>query len=269
MKKPIHQITMMTYNIRIDCDQGEHAWQNRVDKIAEVIKRYHPVIVSTQEGNARMLNELMELLPDYSRIGKGRMADYSDEHCAILYRTSDIELLEEGQFWLSETPEAPGSVSWDSSYPRICTWARVNYRGSLQPLLIYNTHLDHMSQRAREQGMLLITEHISHRMNEEEQPFVLMGDFNSEPSNPVIRFLKGMESITDVNMSVPFHDVFEQQGQQAGLTFHNYEGGEEGEPIDYIFASQSLRIKCAIVCRDKVAEQHPSDHYPVVCELEW
>src|SRR3712207_7586469 len=55
-------------------------------------------------------SDLEERLPGYRWIGVGRM-DGKDggEFSPILYRSTCLEPIDHGTFWLSETPEEPGS----------------------------------------------------------------------------------------------------------------------------------------------------------------
>lgn len=145
-------ITVMTLNLRLDVESdGENAWPHRVDAVADTISHSGAEIVGTQEGLPHMLAELDQRLPDYSRIGEPRRD--GDESCAIWYRHELMNVVEWGQFWLSETPDIRESVSWGSSFPRICTWALFCW--SKQPtrrIRVYNTHLDHVSREARQNG---------------------------------------------------------------------------------------------------------------------
>src|SRR5690625_7604310 len=73
--------------------------------------RFHGVdIVGVQEALSRQLEDLDLLLPEFSRIGVGRDADGGGEYSAILYRESRFEVLDQGTFWLSQTPDQAGSA---------------------------------------------------------------------------------------------------------------------------------------------------------------
>lgn len=50
---------------------------------------------------------------------------------AIFWRTAELELLDKGTFWLSETPDQV-SKGWDASYRRTCTWAGFRHKKSGQ-----------------------------------------------------------------------------------------------------------------------------------------
>lgn len=53
----------------------------------------------------------------------------------------------------------------------------------------------------------------------------------------------------------------------VGRTFHDFEGGIDGEPIDYIFATPDVEMLRTAVDRWQRDGAYPSDHYPVT--LAW
>lgn len=262
------ELKVMTFNLRVHVPQdGINAWSHRSAKVAEVFRKYQPEIAGTQEGLLFMLKDIENSSSDYSWVGEGRRGGEKDEYCAIFYNHHVLELVKKGQFWLSETPEVPNSISWNSDYPRICTWAAFQYKK--QPdkkFIVYNTHLDHISQDARENGMYLIWETIQKHQSEMNLPFILMGDLNSTPDNNVIRFLRGFEKINGVETDL--QDVYTNLTEPVGSTFHAFEGITEGDPIDYIFLSRDITNVKTIVDKNKIDGGYPSDHYPVIANLK-
>ena len=79
--------------------------------------RFHDAdVIGVQEALYGMLADLDTLLPEYSRIGVGRTdGKMSGEFSAILYKRDRLEVLENKTFWLSPTPEVPGSKGWDAA----------------------------------------------------------------------------------------------------------------------------------------------------------
>lgn len=257
------EFSLMTFNLRTDgANDGDNAWRNRVPHVVRTIERSSALIVSTQEGLHRMLSDLIRHLPHYSYVGQGRLGGAEDEFCAILYNNQLLSVEESGDFWLSETPSLPGSKSWSTSYPRMCTWARFQFR--LEPatqFMVYNTHLDHRSQDAREQAIRLIWRTIDERHHASRVPFFLTGDLNAKPENEVIRFLRARPEMTDAFSALP------EGPSSAGLTCHGFQGGAAGEPIDYIFGSRSISFLHSTIERGLLDGRYPSDHYPVVCRV--
>ena len=55
-----------------------------------------------------MLEDLKSYLPGYKYIGVGRDNGADEgEHAAIFYDTDKFDMLDHGDFWLSETPDCP------------------------------------------------------------------------------------------------------------------------------------------------------------------
>ncbi|MCM3717727.1 endonuclease/exonuclease/phosphatase family protein [Fictibacillus phosphorivorans] len=245
----------MTFNIRVDVPVPENSWSDRKDKVAEVIHQEAPIIVGLQEATPRMLSQLMDELPSYSWIGKPRRKE--DECSPILYQKDKVELHDSTTFWLSETPEVEGSMSWDTSFPRICTWGEFSLKAEPSTRFrIFNTHLDHISEEARIQGIRLIKDTI-HSINEKQPlPTILMGDFNDTPNSEAL-------AICEKEMRYTNAFTYINEDEKKRKTFHDFNGGIEGEPIDYIFASSDIMLSQSKIIRTKIQNRYPSDHYPV------
>ncbi|WP_309118246.1 endonuclease/exonuclease/phosphatase family protein [Paenibacillus sp.] len=251
---------VMTYNLRIDVEaDGNNAWPLRFQEAARSIAKASPDIVGTQELNASMLRDLEGLLPEYAWIGEGRLGGGEGEFNAIGYRRDRWTAEDSGTFGLSETPETLGAISWDSNCPRICTWARLRgTRGSER--LVFNTHLDHMSEEARREGMRLIVERMTEARRIRPLPTLLTGDFNCEPDAPPHK------GLTDAGF-VDAYSVWPGE-DGPGRTYHAFQGGKSGKPIDYIYVTPDLRIRSVALDRTMYEGRYPSDHYAVTVELE-
>lgn len=130
--------------------------------------------------------------------------------------------------------------------------------------MLFNTHLDHVGQGARENGMALIRERMR-RGNPKLLPAILMGDFNADPDNPVIVKLRAerlAEGIPD-----KLYDAYSASAEPPGLTAHSFIGGSAGKPIDYIFVSEQARVLNVQVVREQILGGYPSDHYPVLAQI--
>lgn len=251
------EIDFMTYNIRFDNpDDGENRWDKRKENLVQLIRRYDPDIIGTQEGLLHQVKFMDSALIDHDCIGQGRDdGKNKGEFCALYYKKSALNLLMQGVFWLSETPEIP-SRGWDAAYPRLCTYGLFEHRKTRQRFWIFNTHLDHMGTIAREKSAALIVARIT-ALNREQWPVVLMGDFNLEPGsaalNPVI------ERFNDSRSACP--------GEIAGPagTFNAFRFDlPVVERIDYIFISKgkSEVLKYTVIS-DSDEGLYPSDHFPV------
>jgi len=260
------QIPVMTFNLRYNNPgDGMNAWPNRSDAAAAVIRSHAPLVCGIQEGLHSMLLDLEQRLPEYSWFGKGRDGGKSGEYSAVFYRKDRIELLEQGQFWLSATPEIPASIGWDARITRICTWGLLREASTGGRFLFFNTHLDHVGEAARLHGAALLVRFMKEQRAKWQVPALLTGDMNAVPDSPPIRFLRG-EGVTD-GVSSDLTDAYLQAGEAIGRTFHGFKGSTEGEPIDYIFASPGFTVLSVKVDRTRPGGRYPSDHYPVIAEV--
>lgn len=264
-------MTVMTFNLRYpEIKDGPDYWPKRIGRAAAAILDHKPLVVGTQEGYHTMLTELEPFLERYAWIGDGRFGGRENEHNAIFYDREKLELQEHGQFWLSETPDVAASRSWDSMFPRICTWARFSLRDGGEgdrgtAFYVYNTHLDHHSQAARDNGVLVIAARMRAQRLEDGCPAILLGDFNSAPADLPIGMLRGEVAMGKERFELA--DAYSILNGNPGLTAHSFRGGEDGQPIDYIFASPEFSIRSVRVDRELRGGGYPSDHYPVVAEL--
>ncbi len=260
-------LKVMTFNLRTYTayDKGNE-WTQRAPWVAQTILDHAPAIIGVQEAYELMLNDLNPRLPHYDRIGQGRRGSNEDEHCAIFYHQQELELLEQGQFWLSETPTVEGSLGWDSDFPRICTWGRFRHRHTNQIIRVYNVHFDHIGQQARLEGAkLVVTVMKQHAAAERDSLGILMGDMNGTPSEPPLQYLRGQ--LPNIEELPELQNVYDHLQDEYGRTFHDFAGGVDGEPIDYIFTEPGWMVRYASIERRDFDGKYPSDHYPVIAEL--
>lgn len=257
-------IKAMTFNLRVMVESdGDNAWTCRIRAAAQAVLHEQPDILCTQEGRYGMLQDLQAELSGYRWIGEGRRGGREDEHCAIFYNTTQWLPEDAGHFSLSEQPETLGTLSWDTRCPRMCTWIRLRSLQGGREIAVFNTHLDHISQEAQIKGMELIRRRMERlKQASPGMPLILAGDMNVEPEHPVIRELEqaGYLNAYAVLPSGPWES-------QPGRTFHDFLGGVDGLPIDYIFTSSECKVEAVRVDRDRYEGRYPSDHYPVCAVL--
>ena len=261
-----NRLRVMTYNIRFDNPaDGVHAWPNRKELVASVIRFHKADIIGVQEALEHQIQDLMELLPGYDWVGVGRNEDEGGEFSAILYRSSVVTVKAAQTFWLSESPDEPGSQSWDSSLPRIATWAHFVTSSEERELFVLNTHFDHRGEQARLESAHLIKEQTSRLAN--GLPVIVMGDLNATSEQPPLALL----SDTPLPDGRSLHDGFVHSLQPhhgPASTWTGFTKIEADRRIDYIFASEDLPIHYHAILTDKLEDRYPSDHLPVLVEVE-
>lgn len=258
----------MSYNIRYDTpeDTGPRAWSNRRDKVASMIRFHGADVVGTQEGKLHQLMDLEARLPGYEWIGVGRRSG-GDEFSALFYETTRLTLLDHDTFWLSTTPNEPGSKSWEAALPRIATWARFRDRASGDTLFVLNTHFDHESAEARAKSARLIAETVGGLS--ENDPVVVMGDFNAPPSAPPYHILtRSGDDAPPVRLRDALQ-VSEQPHHGPVSTYNHFESTvQPNRRLDYIFVGPTLTVRRHGHLNAKWNGQYPSDHLPVLAEVE-
>ena len=260
------QLKVLTYNIRLDTPaDGANQWPYRKEKVAGLLLEQQPDIFGVQEALHNQMQDLEQLLPDYRWYGVGRDdARTSGEYSALFYRSDKYDLMKSGTFWLSETPGIPGSKSWDAAITRICSWGYFREKDSGRTFFVFNTHFDHQGTQARLKSMELIREKI--RETAGSAPFVLMGDFNFQPTDAPYA-LVGDTSQWKVSDS--FHAA-EVRKTEKQCTFTGFKvEGAECRRIDYIFASDHCRVLSFDIIQQNDGRHFPSDHLPVLAELSF
>ena len=265
--------SMATYNLRNDNNADDaregNGWQRRLPHMLQLIRFHGFEIFGTEEGFKHQLEDLKAGLPGYEYIGVGR-DDGKDagEHSAIFYDTSKFELLDHGDFWLSENPDRPG-LGWDAVCVRICTWGKFKIKGTKFVFMYYNLHMDHVGVTARAESAKLIMKKI--RENRQHLPAILSGDFNIDQNDPGYKLIATSGLLFDAYEIAPFRYC-------STSTFNDFNPAGEGdnERIDHIFLTKDFAVSKYGILTDtyravdtdaqgnKVATARtPSDHFPV------
>ena len=253
-------VRLMSFNIRYGtAPDGENAWPFRRSLVAKVISDDKPDVLGLQEALREQLDELVEALPEYAKVGMGREADGGGEYSAILYRPARFDLCDAGTFWLSATPDEPGSKTWGNNLPRICTWVRLLDRTNNRRFLAFNTHWDHESQPARLQGGELLGKRVSELCSASE-PAIVMGDFNAAPDNPALMALVKVGCVIDT------FAVVHPDEKETG-TFNGFGENSSANKIDAILTTDYWQVEDAAIVRTHEGKRYPSDHFPVTATV--
>jgi len=285
-------LNVMTFNIRYGtADDGDNAWPLRREAVFEVIDAFRVDVLGVQEALHFQLEEITAALPRYRSIGVGRDDGVeAGEYSAILIDTSRFEVLDEGTFWFSDTPDVPGSKSWGNDIPRICTFAHLRDGPADRTFWVFNVHWDHISQPSRERAAELLIATVAQRVGgaatertgdagavdsappsgiadsaPPPEPVLVTGDFNAGEDNPAFRYL--LES--DGARALGMFDTFRHMHPDAtGVgTFNGFEGDTGGDKIDAVLASREWAVLGADIIRTRRAGRYPSDHFPVLATL--
>ena len=253
------ELRVMTFNVRYpNPGDGPDIWENRRDLLVDTIREAAPDVMGTQELFYSQGQYIVEKLPGYAWFGLSRRGNKEDEHMGVFYKTSRLRLEDSGNFWLSETPEVPGSSSWNMSLPRMVSWAIFTDLATRQKFTYYNTHFAHRGQQdeaARVASAKLIASRLGLA-----SPFVLTGDFNTAPGSEAYRVLTA--TLTDAK------SVAAATSGPEG-TFHGFKGTVGPNRIDWIlFRAPQWKVKRVDAITRHNAGRYPSDHLPVLAVFD-
>ena len=220
------EIVVMSTNVRFynPLDFFKQSWFYRADLIVDDINSVKPDIIGFQEATFLHYDYLKAAMPDYSSEMAYRDDFILSEGCPIFYRSDKYERVDSGSFWLSETPELM-SKSWNSSHYRIAVYVILREIESGREFVVFNTHLDNVSDEARINGIAVVLDKIAEFGN---IPAFLMGDLNAEPDSTTIQSTK--ESFDDAALIAESAD--------EGATYHAWGTEPDHERIDYVMISR-------------------------------
>jgi len=275
-----------SYNIRYHNsgdDKDGNVWQTRCKVICDQLNFEDPDIFGTQEVLDEQLNDLLRFLDNYAYIGVGRDdGKKAGEYAAIFYKKDRLTLLNEGFFWLSETPDKP-SLGWDAACVRICTWGEFEQKATGFRFMFFNLHMDHVGIVARREAARLVVRRIGEMAK--GNPIVLTGDFNVDQNDEIYRIFTNSQFLADSYECAHFR--FAENG-----TFNSFDPDlKTCSRIDHVFVSPSFAVdryavltNCYWTNRFEAVTQLgndasselrltpyvrrlPSDHYPVFVKI--
>lgn len=250
------EIKIMTYNIRYNnAGDGENAWPLRKDKVKDILVKADCDVYCFQEALHGQVKDLMEMLPGYTAYGKGRdNGKKAGEYSVIFVRKNRFNVYKQGQFWLSPTPEKPGSKGWDAAITRICTWIKLQDTQTGKDFLLFNTHFDHRGKIARYESAKLILQRADSLGK--DLPFILAGDLNVRPETDVYRTLRSkLEDCAQSKKALPY--------TYCGFSVVSTECSR----IDYIMVKGVTGTADYEVINTNDGRNYPSDHLPVSVKI--
>ncbi|HAZ11668.1 MAG: hypothetical protein A2X86_18260 [Bdellovibrionales bacterium GWA2_49_15] len=249
-------LKIITSNIRYDDPKdGSHQWSFRQKIWTKCINSFAPHLLGTQEGLHPQIQEFAPSIAPLQIIDRHRTWLVDRMYPNLFYHKDVFELLDSGDIWLSQTPHIPGSLSFNSQFPRLAVWAKLEHKFSHRNFLAINTHLDHLHGETRMEQIAVLL----HELQELKLPTdhcFFMGDFNEGPGDGVqAKIFKHYPNLTDPWVTL--------NKKEAG-SHHKFDGKNlEKKRIDWILASETFNITDItfdVSCDNDI---YPSDHFPV------
>ena len=283
------QMLVGSYNIRYknggDSVKG-NVWEKRCQVICDQINFMAPDVFGAQEVLHTQLLDMLDRLDGYDYIGVGRDdGKTAGEYAAIFYKTDRLRLLDQGNFWLSETPDRPG-LGWDAACVRICTWGRFAGQTATddEAFFFFNLHMDHVGVVARREAAKLIVTKI--REIAQGAPVIVTGDFNVDQKDEIYSIFTQSGLLKDSFLDSRLR--FAENG-----TFNSFDTGLYTDSrIDHVFVSPGVSVDAYGILTNsywtpdsasvgqlkghdapqqidfsRYTRRQPSDHYPVFVRL--
>jgi endonuclease/exonuclease/phosphatase family metal-dependent hydrolase len=254
-------LRVMTFNVRYPATgDGPNRWEARRDLLVATIREKNPDLFGTQELFHEQGQYIVEKAPEYQWFGVSRRGNQTDEHMGVFYKPSVLRLVESGNYWLSETPETPGSMSWDVTLPRMVTWGLFEVKATGKKFYFYNTHFAHRGQdnAARVESAKVIQARIAKLPK--DVPFVLVGDFNTDVGSEPYKVVAA--GLTDA-----WGTAASKSGPNG--TFNGFKGTDTGPRIDWILFRGFAKATQVETVTKNDSGRYPSDHFPVFAVLEF
>lgn len=269
--------TILSCNIRVALPEDEatgNGWSARRDLCLDVIRAQKPDLICFQEVIRVQMVDLEKGLPTHAGFGfEGpemdvRMVGYQGiAKNPIFYSRERYEFVSAGSFWLSETPHIPGSLSWESARARHVNWVRLRDRATQRQFRVLSTHLDHVSQPAREEQIKLILAEAA--TYAPEFPQILAGDFNASAANQVFKLVLDAGWKDSHQESPEPHDDGNTTHGFLGENNKKSEAAKKRGPIDFIFTQGPISTLSWKIVRDSREGRYPSDHYFIAAKLSF
>ena len=283
------QMLVGSYNIRLKVSSDSvngNAWQKRCQVICDQVNFMSPDVFGAQEVLHVQLLDMLQGLDGYDYIGVGRDdGKTGGEYAAIFYKPDRLRLLDQGNFWLSETPDRPG-LGWDAACVRVCTWGRFAGQTATddEAFYFFNLHMDHVGVVARREGAKLIVRKI--REIAQGAPVIVTGDFNVDQKDEIYSIFTESGLLKDSYLATRLR--FAENGTFNSFDTELYTDSR----IDHIFVSPDTEVEAYGVLTNsywvpndasaaklkghdapqqidfsKYTRRQPSDHYPVFVRL--
>ncbi|EFQ34576.1 endonuclease/Exonuclease/phosphatase [Colletotrichum graminicola] len=276
-------LRLMTYNIRWAtpvAGPNEAYWSTRRPRLTaqlnyETAGRPESLLCMQEVVEQQLLDIAQDLGPAWAHVGVGRDdGAAAGEFSPIFYRPDTWDLVENRTYWLSETPDVPGSRGWDAALPRIATVASFRHAATGLPLVYMCTHFDHEGQTARERSAELLVRlakgwESGSGPEDTAVPVFLGGDLNVEPDNAAYKTLVAEGNLRDASDVVP--EAHRTGHSKTYTAFTDVDWDDM--LIDHLFvrdpAARGIKFLSHAVLPNRFDDRlFISDHRPVVLDAQ-
>ncbi len=259
---PASEIAVATLNIHYIYEgQTKMPWLERREAVVAALDDIDADLFAFQEmetfagSHSNAANEQQAWIaaasPGYAFAATGDPALFPNTQ-PIMYRRDRFDMLDQGFFFFSPTPDELYSRPWHGRFPYFATWALFFDREApgLPRFAVVNLHLDHSNRRDRRLAAELVLDRTRAFGG---LPILVVGDFNALASFRTVRTFR------DAGFSV---------APIKGASYHFGRGLDLYPAIDHVLYSPGWGLVSTSVYREAPGGIWPSDHYPVIATLK-
>ena len=266
-----HSLIVMSFNVLCSfCDTSYDPWNDRISYFTDIFERHEPDLIGLQEFfTAEDVEQVLDLNPGFSALwyhdDEGApFKDYPDS--TIFYRTERFDVVENGFYWLSDTPDLPFSSGWaDGNLYRLVAWAHLRQKSDDADLYFSSTHFDNNSPNQEMSAPIYLD-----RTGQwaDEMPAIVVGDYNSKPGSVAYGILD--EGVNGEGFSLTnIFDIADTWYVDSNL--EPVPAYDASHRIDHIFvageagwSSPRWVIDMNVYGSDDL---YPSDHFAILAEI--
>ncbi|MFV0520897.1 MAG: endonuclease/exonuclease/phosphatase family protein [Mangrovibacterium sp.] len=258
-----NNLSVMSFNIRYGDNDGANDWIYRKDLVQKAFADLDVDIAGLQEVVAVQHQDLQTMLPDYAISGSPTGAtQYGGVWSPIMYKKDAFELLDSGDFWLSETPETE-SLGWDAAFKRIVSWVKLRVIETGAEIYFFNTHFDHKGEVAKQNSSKVLMKKLNEIVTP-EGTCIVSGDLNSDNTSGPYKI------ITSKANRVIIKDTKEEaETPYTGpeTSFNGFGNSSAYTIIDFLFVTRNIHTLTYDIPQIREGNVYISDHYPVISTI--
>jgi len=264
-QKPEGALRLATYNVHyiwLDRQTGPWSvgdWDRRKAPLDKAFKTLAADVVGFQEmesfsrGSGGEINLTLDFLLernlDFRAAAVGNPEIFPSTQ-PILYRPDRLDLLDQGWFFFSDTPDQIYSRTFNGSFPAFASWAKFQTKDG-RTFRVYNVHFEYKSASNRRLSAELVKKRLRPVIASGETVF-LIGDINGRAGSEAVEILEGAQ--------LSFAPV-------KGSTYHFNRGINLFGAIDHLGVTKGASLLGQpVVVRSKFLGEWPTDHYPVFAD---
>lgn len=258
------------------------AWEKRKDFVIPLLHFNEIDVCGAQEPFWEMLEHWEPQLGDLKyvcRIYKKKYTreDFADRknphmdmrlkmhHNPIFYNSCNFDVLKDGMFYFSPTPDEESSgFDPEKGQRRTCVWAKLREKNSGAEFFVFNVHYDHINKDERLKSSRVLVKKIKNITEKENSqdgkkfPLFITGDFNSTLDEECLHEILDSGLVRDsLSSSIrPPYGPTTRPPAKSSTTRRKL--------IDHIFVSPEVEVEKYGVLTDNVGGVYPSDHFPIL-----